>query len=139
MADPLALHALVLPVLQDLPGSTAYAGQVPDKLPQDAQGYVLPYVVLFAGLGGDVPAERDLSNLVDTDGALDWPFQTTCVGASSTICLAVARDVARALTNRPVGAGFIKPSGYDTPLPLVDNQVTPARYFMPLQWRLLTN
>lgn len=138
MADPVILHGLILPVLQALPGSTAYPGQVPGKLPTDAQGYVLPYIVLYAGLGGDVEAERDLSGLVDT-GTLDWPFQTTCVGASSTICLTLARDVSRALTNLPVGGGFIKPLGYDTPLPLADNQVTPARYFLPLQWRLFTN
>lgn len=138
MVDPVALHALILPRLDVLPGSTAYAGQVPTKLPVDGAGYVLPYIVLYAGLGGDVPEERDLSGLVDTD-TVDWPFQTTCVGASSTICLALARDVSRALTNLPVGNGFVKPAGFETPMPLVDNQVTPARYYMPLQWRLLTN
>lgn len=138
VADPVVLHGQVLQVLDALPGSTAYPGQVPSKLPVDSQGYVLPYIVLYAGLGGDLMDERDLSGLVDV-GTRDWPFQTTCVGASSTICLAVARDVSRALTNLPVGGGFIKPAGYDTPLPLADNQVTPARYFLPLQWRLLTN
>ena len=138
MADPVVLQAVVAARLRALPGITLYEGQVPGKVPQDAQGYVLPYVALYSSLGRDRPEERDLSGLADP-GRGDWPFQTTCVGASSTICLAVARDVAAALTNLPAGGGFIKPTGYETPLPLADNQVTPARYFMPLQWRLLTN
>lgn len=138
MADPVVLQAIVSTRLRALKGLTLYEGQVPGKLPQDAQGYILPYVVLYAGLGRDRAEERDLSGLADPTRG-DWPFQTTCVGANPTICLAVTRDVAATLTNLPVGGGFIKPAGFDTPLPLVDNQVTPARFFLPLQWRLFTN
>lgn len=114
-----------------------YDGQVPKAIQTDASGYVLPYVVLYAGVPGDLPADRDATGLVDT-GVLDWPFQTTCVGASALICMSLARDVQLALTNLRVGDGYVKPDGFTTPVPLPDNQVTPARFFLPLQWRLIT-
>jgi hypothetical protein len=135
--DPIVLYAGIRAPLTALPGVSVFDGQVPAKVPADSAGFVLPYVAIYAGAGNDLEAERDSTGLVDT-GVLDMPFQTTCVGASALTCLAVARDVRRALANHPVGAGFIKPAGFDTQVPIPDNQVTPARFYLPLQWRLTT-
>lgn len=112
--------------------------QVPTKLQQDASGAIRPYVVMFAGVGSDLFQERDYTGLVDM-GVTDFPFQTTCVGATAEQARNVAHSVTLALTNLPIGAGFVKPdpNGFRTGV-LADNQVTPARFYMPLMWRLTT-
>lgn len=121
-------------------GGNIFDGFVPTTLPKDASGYIKPYVVIFAGTGSDIAAERDSTGQVDMD-VLDWPFQTTVAAADALSCMRLAHDVRLALTNLPVQAGFVKPDGYSATggdRPLLDNQVTPARFYMPLMWRLTT-
>lgn len=114
--------------------------QVPTTLPQDTSGAIRPYVVMFGGVGSDLLQERDSTGLVDMD-ILDFPFQTTCVGPTAGHARDVAHAVKLALTNMPIQAGFVKPDpqGFRIDNPLPDNQVTPARFYMPLMWRLTTN
>lgn len=113
--------------------------QVPKTLPQDVNGYIRPYVVMFAGAGMDLPDERSLTLLADLD-VIDFPFQTTCVGPTAAHARDLAYSVRLALTNLPIGSGFVKPDPFGVRVdnPLADNQVTPARFFMPLMWRLTT-
>lgn len=113
--------------------------QVPATLPKDANGYIRPYVVMFAGAGADLPEERSLTMLADLD-VMDFPFQTTCVGPTAAHARDLAYAVRLALTNLPIGSGFVKPDPFGARVdsPLADNQVTPARFFMPQMWRLTT-
>lgn len=136
-----ALFTLIKARLDAVPGiwpGNVYDSQVPTTLPKDASGFIRPYVVIFAGTANDIPEERDLTNLADL-GISDFRFQTNCAGPTGTHARDLADVVRAALTNLPLGAGFIKPDpdGFRTNV-LPDNQVTPARFYMPLMWRLTT-
>lgn len=139
MADP---SGIVLAVLRGLPGLTGgvHDGQVPDKVPTDSTGkYVKPYAVLWAGMGDDIPAERDLTGLAAAD-VLDWRPQVTVVAANASICRDASRDVLATLRNLHVGGGWLIPDAdYNRQLtPIPDNTVTPVRHYMPLRFRLVT-
>lgn len=140
MVDPNSLHSQLLTALQALPdvGARIYDAHVPSSVPE-AGGYIRPYIVLFTGIGSDIEAERDLTRLTDT-GVLDWSAQTTCVGANAAHARAVAQQARVALTNLRIGNGWLMPDpdSFRTAVPLQDNQVTPARLYVPLQWRLTT-
>lgn len=143
MVDPNVLADLLLAKLRTLPdiGARVYDGIVPAKVPTDPSGqYIRPYIAVFAGLGSDLPEERDLSGLVDTT-VLDWAPQTTVVGPEARTCRQAAQAVVAALTNFPIGGGFLMPDAdaFRVATPLTDTQVTPARAYLPLQWRLITN
>lgn len=134
MVDLASRRAAILALLRTLPGVTVYDGYVPKAVPE-AGGYVLPYVVLWAGVDDEIP-ERDLSGRVDMDGSR-WDFQTTAVGAAASICAAVASDVRRALANHPMGTYYVlpNPDGFNREVPRLDPSVTPSRFFLPQQWR----
>lgn len=138
MADPIQYRAVVIAALRTLSGVTVYDGYVPAKVPTDAAGYILPYVVFHGGTGDEIP-ERDLSNLVDL-GGLRWDFQTNAVAANADICARVANDVRRKLTNLPVGKAHLlpNPDGFRQETPLRDSSETPARFMLPAPWRLET-
>lgn len=138
--NPAILYAQVRAALKTIPGVTVFDGQVPGKVPVDAAGYVLPYVTVYAGAGASLESETDYTQQVDMD-ALDWRFQTTCVGASMIIAMQVTHDVRQVLCNLPVGAGWVKPddTGFTAPSPIPDNGTNPVRFFLPLPWRLITN
>lgn len=141
MVDPAFLYSKVKTQIQGLthlPLGNVFDGEPPKSLPTDVSGYVLPYVCIYSGLGGDLPEFRDFTRLTDTT-VMDWPFQTTCVASSLAACQSLSRMVALALTNLPVARGFVKPDpdGFRTNI-LPDNTVTPVRYFLPLPWRLTT-
>lgn len=113
--------------------------QVPTTLPKDPSGYIRPYVLIFAGAPTDLPEERDLTQLTDMDIS-DFRFQTNCAGPTGGHARDLADQVRLALTNYPIGAGFIKPDPDSFRADVIaDNQVTPARFYMPLMWRLTTN
>lgn len=142
MANPVVYREQVLDALRTLPGITVYDGYVPERAPEDEAGYILPYVVFFAGEGGEVGGgtpERDLSNQVDLDG-LEWDFQTTAVGASPGVCTQVARAVTLRVANLPLGTSHVvpNPDGFTVPAPVRDSSETPARFMLPRQWRLAT-
>jgi hypothetical protein len=119
------------------PGNV-FDSQVPTTLPKDSAGFIRPYVVIFAGTATDIPEERDLTNLADMSVS-DFRFQTNCVGPTGSHARDLADAIRLALTNLPVGGGFIKPDpdSFRTDV-LPDNQVIPARFYMPLMWRLTT-
>lgn len=130
----------LLDALNQIPGlgGRVYDGDVPAQVPTDGK-WIKPYVAVWAGVGGDVPNQRDLTLLTDPEG-LDWRPQTTVVGANAQVCRQAAAAVRGALANLPIGAGWLKP---DDDLnrqltPLADHTVTPARMFLPLRWRLIT-
>lgn len=138
--DPNILHALLLTALRALPdiGERIYDGIVPDSVPT-AGGYIRPYAVVFTGLGSDLPEERDLTRLTDT-GVLDWAPQINVAAADATTCRRAAQQVRAALTNLPLGSGWLMPDpdGFRINTPLKDSGVTPARMYLPLPWRLTT-
>lgn len=140
--DPYVLYTAIRARLTGITnlGGNIFDGYVPTTIPKDPSGFIRPYVVIFAGTGTDLEAERDSTGQVDM-GVLDWPFQTTVAAADALSCMRLAHDVRLALANLPVQAGFVKPDGYSATggdRPLLDNQVTPARFYMPLMWRLTT-
>lgn len=141
MVDLNVLDVLVLAKLRSLPdiGARVYDGLVPESLPM-AGGYIRPYIVFHSGLAGDLPGERDLTGLFDTSVA-DWAPQTTVVGPDAGTCRAASRQVAAALTNLSIGSGWLMPDAdaFRVTKPQMDTQVTPARAFLPLFWRLITN
>lgn len=136
--DPSLYRAQVLAALRRLPGITVYDGHVPEKVPEDANHFILPYVVVWAGAGDEIP-ERDLSARVDT-GGLRWDLQTTAVGASAGITANVARDVWLALVNLPLGTHCLlpNPDGFSQSVPVLDPTETPVRFMLPQPWRLDT-
>lgn len=139
--DTLAARDAVLAVLRGIPAleGRVHDGEVPDDIDADDWGHVLPYVVLFTGVGRDLAEERDLSRLPTAEVA-DLTFQTQCVGPSSGHALAAALDVRVHLISLPLGRGWLQPD--DRALgalsPIRDTNVTPARWFMPLRWRLVS-
>ena len=141
MADPLALKAQLLAVLRALPNldGRVYDGVIVDKIPMDANRYVLPYVVLFTGTGNH-PGEQYANGTTGTDGLI-FDFQTNCVGPTSGHAIAVATEVRAALTNLRVGTGRVKPNpdGFEQSVPYLEETDTPVRLLLPQQWRLKTN
>lgn len=130
-------RAAVVARLQITTGATVYDGDVPDQVPTDSSGYILPYVVLWAGDGDALP-ETDLSGRLDMD-SLRWDFQTTSVGPNPDIAARVAGVVRRALTNMPLGTHHVLPGPFSGQQPPVkDTTVQPARYYVPRFWRLDT-
>lgn len=140
MVDPTPLVAAIETTLKAIPGITVYDGYVPAKVPTDPSGqYILPYVVIWAGTG-DNPPEQPACGEHEQD-TLVFDFQTTVIGASPAICRAVNKDVRAKLMNLRAGTGRIKPNpdGFQQQSPVLDTQVTPARFMLPKQWRLITN
>ena len=138
MADVIAYREAILATLRTLPGITVYDGYVPEKVPMDSAGYILPYIVFHGGVGDEIP-ERDLSGQADL-GGLSWEFQTTSVAAGPNIAALVANDARRALTNLPLGTYHVlpDPNGMRQQSPIRDTTITPARFFLPAPWRLDT-
>ena len=137
MADPLVFPDMLRGAVQAA-GVTFYDGQVPEKVPE-TEGFIDPYVVLWAGVG-DNPFEPTACGTHNED-TLVWDFQTTVVAASADTCRAAARAVRSRLVNLTMGTGRVKPNpdGFNQQAPVADNQTTPVRYMLPLQWRLTTN
>lgn len=141
MVDANSLNEQLLAALRTIPdlGTRIYDSLVPDAVPMSGI-YIKPYVVVFSGLGADLPMERDLSGRADVT-VLDWAPQTTVVGPSASACRQAAQAVAAKLTNLRLGSGYLLPDAdaFRVEKPITDSQVTPARVFLPLHWRLLTN
>jgi len=139
VADVVALAAAVLAALKTDPDiSDAHDGYVPEKVPE-TDGYVDPYVVLWAGTG-DSPREQPADGR-EPDGPLIWDFQTTAVGATPAVCRAVDQAVSLVLKNLVLGTGRVRknPDGFNQQSPILDTQETPSRFYLPRQWRLITN
>lgn len=140
MVDPNALHDALIAKLEALPdiGARIYDGYVPDRVPE-VGGYIRPYALVMGGMGADLPAERDLSRLTDV-GVLDWAPQINVAAPTPTQCRQAAQQIRAALTNTWIGGGWLQPDpdAFRITTPILDNQVTPARFYLPLSWRLTT-
>lgn len=113
-------------------------GYVPDSIPTDGV-YILPYVLMFSGTTTDIEEERDLRGLADLS-THDWRMQTNCVGPTPSHARAVAGLIQATLTNARIGNGWLLPDNqaFRTSVPIKDDDVKPARFFLPLSWRLTT-
>lgn len=120
-------------------GGRAYDGYIPGKIPTDGSGYVLPYVLFFAGITADI-GDPDLSGKTDKL-VHDWAPQTNCVGPTPGHARACAELVQAALTDIRIGNHRLKPNtdAFRVEVPIKDDQAIPARFFLPLLWRLTTN
>lgn len=139
MVDAQSLSNQVLAALQTVPGGLGvHDGFVPVKVPE-TDGYPDPYIVLWAGTG-DGPNETAANGKQGTD-TLVWDFQTTAVGATPAICRAVDQAISLVLVNLVVGTGRVRrnPDGFNQQSPILDTQSTPSRFYLPRQWRLITN
>lgn len=138
MADPGAIVATVMAVLRTIPGVTVYDGFVPSSVPMTGT-YINPYIVLWAG-AGDEPDELTADGIQDGDSVV-FDFQTTVVGANPDICREVTKAAKAQLTNLQAGTGKVRrnPDGFNQATPILDTQTSPARFMLPLQWRLITN
>lgn len=127
----------VLKAIPELAGRI-YDGYVPSKLPTDGSGYILPYVLIFSGVTADI-GDESLCGTVDTL-VHDWAPQTNCVGPDPAKARACAQYVQAALTNLRIGNHRLKPDAdaFRVAVPIKDDQATPARFFLPLSWRLTT-
>lgn len=139
MADPTTFPDILRGAILSSPDlDQFFDGHVPEKV-DETGGYIDPYVVLWAGLG-DNPFEPTACGTHNED-TLIWDFQTTVVAASADVCRRAAKDVKARLMNLSIGTGRVKPNpdGFNQQSPLLDTQITPARFMLPLQWRITTN
>jgi hypothetical protein len=115
-----------------------FDGAVTKAIPTDASGAIKPYVVFSAGTG-DVVGDEALCGTPSWD-AVDWRFQTRCFGPTADHTRRLAWDVTQALTGLRIRDGLVKPDqdSFRVDGPLLDPGVTPARFFLPLSWRLIT-
>lgn len=134
-------HSQVDAILKAIPslGGRIYDTYVPDALPTDHAGYVLPYVLIASGIPTDLgdPGMCDKTDMT----AHEWRAQTNCVGPSPSHARACAQLVANALTDAKVGNHWLKPNpdAFRAEVPIKDEGVEGrARFFMPLFWRLTT-
>jgi hypothetical protein len=138
VADPTVLVTTILTALRTIPGITVYDGFVPTSVPMTGT-YINPYIVLWAG-NGDEPDELTADGVQD-GGSLVFDFQTTVVGANPGVCRTVTKAAKAKLTNLQAGTGRVRrnPDGFNQQSPILDTQTSPARFLLPLQWRLITN
>ena len=123
----------VLARLNTLPGVSVFYGDVPRDLPADPLGKVYPYAVLWGSVGRDNVYGEDLTG--GTEGAVVVPVRVTVAAGDPEWCLASAEQV-RALLSRwqPTGAERLR-DDHTEPTMLEDKDVTPRRWFVPLEFR----
>lgn len=138
MIDPTLIRTSVLDALRAVPQLTVFDGAVPEKVPTDSTGHIRPYVAVYAGAPVGL-TETGLCSRPDTDSVTRW-VQTTLVAASPGHLDPLATTVARALTGLRIGTHHLAPDRdqHATTVPLVDQSISPARYFLPLQWGITT-
>ena len=128
-----SVMAQVLARLQTLPHISVFSGDVPLNVPADSSGNVYPYVVLWGSVGRDNVHGEDLTG--GTEGAVVVPVRVTVAAGDPEWCLAAAEQV-RALLSRwqPTGAERLR-DDHTEPTMLEDKDVTPRRWFVPLEFR----
>lgn len=122
-----------------LAGVTIYDAFVPDTVPllDDPSGRIAPYIVLRSNLGTGI-GERAL---YPTSGDSVVTYTATCVAGWRADCEHLASNVASLLldwipTLDGHQFGFMEPPpGYSPPV-LHATAVSPARFWVPLQYRL---
>lgn len=103
----------------------------------DSDGLAHPYITLYP-----TPGTADRMPYAPTADGLLWSFQTTCVGgdpirARRAVDRCRDRLDGQRLTVTGVQAGVLRAPEFTTPGPLrEDRDVSPSRWFAPLQWEL---
>lgn len=119
------------------PPTNGYVEKPTDVPTLDGTGHVQRYYVLHPWWGTP-SSETDLGERF-TD--LEWTFQVTVAAGFKRDCLALAYGVDDLLfrwTPQVSGAGLDAlrvPFGYDPGPPREDPDVTPSRWWLPLQYR----
>lgn len=135
MIDPGVLHMAVVAGLQTI-GSTRVAvfdANVPTSPPALPDGRVLPYAVVWPGAGG-TPFEEPIAGA----GGLDWACQVTVAAGDVGWCLGAIGLVRAALSGLVLATGVTLVD--ETPRSLIvrrDPDVTPSRWFLPMQFGAL--
>ncbi len=128
-------------ILDAIAGLNSYDGEIvddndnPTTPPLDTDGRVHPYAVFYPS-----PGRRDLRRLAHVPTNVAWSFQVTCVGGDNTRCLWASDQVSGALTGLRLtvdgqATGKLA-EGADTGPMRRDDDVTPARLFVPLLFAL---
>lgn len=150
--------------LKTVTNATGYVGQIgakngldpavaaPADPPVKAPGSdlrVKPYFILEPGVGGRLTGEESAAGPVDVFLDLDAPWTVRAAAGDVTDLLALIDRIQAALcppggwTPDPGVAGvvagpLVPQPGYQPPL-LADESVAPARFFAPLQYRLIAH
>lgn len=128
-----------------LPGVTSTPNDPPVKVP-GTDLRVKPYFILEPGVGRPLPGEESAGGPVDTFRDVDAPWTVRAAAGDVNDLLALVDRIdatLRGWTPDPgvagVVAGPLAPQpGYQPPL-LVDNEISPPRFFTPLQYRLIAH
>lgn len=132
--DGATLHAAARERLDALITVTVYDADVPAHPPADEQGRVYPYAVVWPSPGATPPEAA-----VDGSTGTDWVVAVTVAAGDVDWCLQTVTVVRRALTGDPIapGATLVDTTPAARTL-LVDRDVAPARFYVPLEFRALT-
>lgn len=151
MVSRLALFQASTARLETIPGPgptiTVYRGEIPTDPPLlevggvvDQAQRIAPYLVVFPG-AGDPVVEPDLAR---TSDELEWPLRgILAAGYEEDLLDAYDRLHAQMFRWTPVIAGtvcgqFEPPPGFQPAVRRFD-QVTPIRYELPFEYRLVAN
>lgn len=118
---------------------SVYTGVVPRAVPTYRDGTIKPYVGLWVSNSVGDPAMSALDSLSPTD-AVRVRVQTQIVAATEADVYETADLVTKALTNAPVGQGFLLPDAeqHANAFVLTDFTSAPPVPYLPLLWRLET-
>lgn len=136
MTEPEVLHAAVVTALQSIGSTrlTVFDADVPTKPSALPDGRVLPYAVVWPSAGG-APLESPIAGAT----GLDWSCQVTVAAGDVGWCLGAIGLVRGALSGAVLAEGVTLTD--ETPRSLIvrrDPDVTPSRWFLPLQFGCLT-
>lgn len=129
------LHAVTLALLAAIPTVTGYDADVPSTPPAETTtGRVYPYAVLWPSPGGEGP-EPSVADLA----GLDWTCQVTVAAGDVGWCLQAVGLVRTALDRAVLAPGVVL-RDETSPLQKVrrDPDVSPPRWYVPLEFRALT-
>ncbi len=135
MVEPSALHTATLARLKTLTTLAVYDGDVPPSPPADSQGRVYPYAVLWPA-SGVAPLEQAVDAVAV---GTDWMCQVTVAAGDPSWVLPAVQKVRQVLAGWSPAEGAVLTE--ETPRSVTvlrDDDVTPKRWFMPLQFGCLT-
>lgn len=135
MTDELAASDALWAKLDAIANITTYDGEVPKNPPLGADGRVDPYAVLYAGGG-----LRFASALNGLQSSLSSTFQVTCAAGDRTRAMWCVRQVRDGLIG-PITIGgrtyLVRSTDLDPGPIRRDDNVTPVRFYLPLEFFLL--
>ena len=132
MTDLHAIKAHLLGLLRSQPKLNVYDGEPPGQVPLDSTGRAAPYVCLYMS-AGTVGIDEAMDG---TQDGLDLPIRVTCAGGWPDTALAAIGRARAALTGAWLpGGGVMREIPLNVPV-LVDRDVSPHRYWAPLEWRV---